>query len=240
MKFTKALLVLSLALCLHSSASAATLIAGWDNFSSGLTPTTPHEAAGVTATMVNTEFSNGGSEDRGSSSDTTWGSFDGNGTPADSTIVGTGMNLTAHNGETGDTIAITITNNSATDLDLAAFHMDALAFRPNASRTWTLDVGGVNVYTSADQEITSLGEAPNAVQDQHDEYDISLAGTTVPAGGGSVVLDLVFFGGTPGSSGHHLWLDNIGVSGDFSVIPEPSSLVLLGMMSLVAVGRKRR
>lgn len=220
------------------SASGAVLVAGWDAFSSGLTPTTSHEAADITATMVNTGWSNGASEDRGSSSDTTWGSFDGNGTAASSIIVGA-VNLTAHNGETGNTMTITITNNSTNALNLAEFHMDALAFRPNASRTWTLDVGGSNVHTSAAQSITSLGTAPNATQDQHDEYDISLAGTTVAAGGGSVDLVMTISGGG-GNPGHHLWVDNIAVSGDFVTIPEPSSAALLGLGALGLFGRRRR
>lgn len=240
--------VLAMATLVCVSNASAVLVAGWDNFSSGLTPTTPHEAPGITATMVNVGFSNGSSEDRGSSSDTTWGSFDGNGTAASSTIVGN-VNLTAHNGETGDTMQITIVNNGTDDLDLGAFHMDALAFRPNASRTFTLDVatGGAltagNVYTSAAQEITSLGAAPNAAQDQHDEYDISLnslADSTLEVGG-TVVFDLEFTGGTPGSSGHHLWLDNIAVSGSIVAIPEPS---LFAVWTLVGVGtvasRKKR
>ncbi|MDB4568248.1 PEP-CTERM sorting domain-containing protein [Akkermansiaceae bacterium] len=232
--------ILAGALTLSSmSASGAVLVAGWDAFSSGLTPTTPREAAGITATMVNTGWSNGSSEDRGSSSDTTWGSFDGNGTAASAAIVGT-VNLTAHNGETGNTMTITITNNSADDLVLDAFHMDALAFRSNASRTWTLDSGGSNIHTSAAQSITSLGTAPNAAQDQHDEYDISLASlATLTAGGGSVDLVMTISGGTPGSSGHHLWVDNIAVSGDFVTIPEPSS-ALLALVSGAFLLRRRR
>ncbi|MDB4500956.1 PEP-CTERM sorting domain-containing protein [Akkermansiaceae bacterium] len=237
MKKTTSILASALALS-SMSASGAVLVAGWDAFSSGLTPTSNHEAADITATMVNTGWSNGGSEDRGSSSDTTWGSFDGNGTAASAAIVGT-VNLTAHNGEIGNTMTITITNNSANNLNLAEFHMDALAFRPNASRTWTLDVGGSNVHTSAEQSIISLGAAPNAAQDQHDEYDISLAGTTVAAGGGSVDLVMTISGGTPGSAGHHLWVDNIAVSGDFATIPEPSS-ALLALVSGAFLLRRRR
>jgi len=227
----------ALAFC-SMSASSAVLVAGWDAFSSGLTPSTTQEAAGITATMVNTGWSNGSSEDRGSSSDTTWGSFDGDGAAADSAIVGT-VNLTAHNGESGNTMTITITNNSSDVLNLAEFHMDALAFRPNASRTWTLDVDGSNVYTSAAQSITSLGTAPNAAQDQHDEYDISLAGTTVAADGGSVDIVMTISGGG-GNAGHHLWVDNIAVSGDFATIPEPSSALLALMSGGLLLRRSRK
>lgn len=236
MKKTTSILASALALS-SMSASGAVLVAGWDAFSSGLTPSTTHEATDITATMVNTGWSNGGSEDRGSSSDTTWGSFDGNGTAASAAIVGT-VNLTAHNGETGNTMTITITNNSANDLNLAQFHMDALAFRQNASRTWTLVSGATNLHTSAAQSITFA--TPNTAQDQHDEYDIDLSSlATVAAGGGSVDLVMTISGGTPGSNGHHLWVDNIAVSGDFATIPEPSS-ALLALVSGAFLLRRRR
>ena len=244
-KLKRILFTLIAALAMPLAAQADIVVAGWDTFSSGLTPSATYEAAGITATMLNVGLSNGGSEDRGSSSDGTWGSFDGNGNAASTAIVGTGMNLTAHNGETGDTMQVTIVNNGTVDLDLAAFHLDALAFRPNASRTFTLDVaaGGAltagNVFTSTPQEITSLGAAPNAAQDQHDEYDILLTGladSTLEVGG-TVVFDLEFTGGTPGSNGHHLWLDNIAVS---SSVPEPSSFALLSLAGLAISIRRRK
>lgn len=213
------------------SASADILIAGWDAFDSGLTPTVGPTASGITASAAATGFGNGGAEDRGASSDTTWGSFDGNGTAASSVIVGTGVNLTIYNGGTGS-ITLTVSNGGTADLDLANVHFDALAFRPKASRTYALnvlagsDITVGNVFTSPSEAITSLGgTAPNAAQDQHDEINIALSGLTdrTLEVGGTAIFEIAFSGGTAGSSGHHLWLDNVAVS----AIPEPATLGLI-------------
>jgi hypothetical protein len=225
------------------SASADFVVAGWDNFNNSSSPTATVYAAGVSGTSANVSFSNAGAEDRGSSSDTTWGSFDGNGQPADATIVGTGVNLVCYSGDSGS-ITLTIVNNGATDLDLANFHMDALAFRPRASRTFAVDVlAGSditvgNVYTSAVQVITSLGTAPNVAQDQHDEFDISLAGladSTLEVNG-TAIIQVAFTGGTPGSGGHHLWVDNIAVS----AIPEPATFSMLAVCGGAIMFMRRR
>ncbi len=230
------------------SASAQDLVAAWDTFDSTAASTSTFTATGITATMAQTSMSNVATEDRGASSDTTWGSFDGNGTAASSAIVGTGMNLVSFNGSDGS-FTITLTNGSGSDIDLGAFHFDALAFRPNTARDFSLNVqaGGAitagNVFTSATDAITSLGTAPNAAQDQHDEYDLdltSLADNTLEAAG-TVTFELSFTGGLDGSAGHHLWVDNVALS-TAAVVPEPSTYALLGglfALSFVAMRRRK-
>lgn len=239
----KGIAVFMAAVCAGSmTASADMLVAGWDAFNSGTAPTSTVFAAGITATAAG-NLSNGGSEDRGASSDATWGSFDGNGVAASTSIVGTGSNLTIISGAAG-TLTLTIVNNGTEDLDLANFHMDALAFRPKASRTFALsvlagsDITEGNVFTSESQIITSLGILPNAEQDQHDEFDIDLSGladSTLQVGG-TAIFELAFTGGTAGSAGHHLWLDNIGVS----AVPEPATLGLVAVFGGAVLFIRRR
>ncbi|MDA7888831.1 hypothetical protein N9A86_05570, partial [Akkermansiaceae bacterium] len=100
------------------------LIAGWDFWNSNTAPSANVTASGITATATastasgNWSTTDDGSSGRGSSGDTTWGSFDGNGTPASAVTTGTGANMTATNGVTDAQITFTITNNGATDWNL--------------------------------------------------------------------------------------------------------------------------
>ncbi|MDB4333373.1 hypothetical protein N9986_02755, partial [Akkermansiaceae bacterium] len=130
------------------------------------------------------------------------------------------QNLELSNATTGGTITITITNNSGADIDLNAFHMDALAFRPKAARTYNLEVlpGGAitagNVHTSADLAITSQGGLPPD-NDQGDDidHDLSALADSTLENAGVVEFLLTFSGGIgDGSGGHDLWIDNLAIS----------------------------
>lgn len=184
----------------------------------------PIVATGVTASLVTTgEGRNWIAFDaRGSSSDGTWGTYVGP-PPAD-TLVGdqstSSLNLELSNATTGGTITMTITNNSGEDIALNAFHMDALAFRPKAPRTYTLDVqpGGAitagNVYTSGDLEIKSQGGLPPD-NNQGDDIDHDLSGLadSILENGGTVQFLLTFSGGAgDNAGGHDLWIDNLAIS----------------------------
>ncbi|MDB4363923.1 hypothetical protein N9Z09_01285, partial [Akkermansiaceae bacterium] len=159
-------------------------------------------------------------DERGASSDSTWGTYAG--PPAADTTIGTAndQNLELSNATTGGTITITITNNSGADIDLNAFHMDALAFRPKAARTYNLEVlpGGAitagNVHTSADLAITSQGGLPPD-NDQGDDidHDLSALADSTLENAGVVEFLLTFSGGIgDGSGGHDLWIDNLAIS----------------------------
>ncbi|WP_168442015.1 LamG domain-containing protein [Pontiella desulfatans] len=213
------------------------LIAGWDTWDSISAPTPTFAAAGITASA--TAFSPDGNwntsatEDRGSSKDGTWGTFDGDGNPAGTnTTLGVDC-ISLLNGRNGS-ITLTISNIGSSDIYLGAIHFDALAFRANAARTYAVnvlagsDITVGNVFTSADQAITELGgtaglktdDLDPETHDQHDDIDVSLAGiadSTLEVGG-VAILELVFSGGTPGNSGHHLWIDNVGITGAFSPV----------------------
>lgn len=213
------------------------VIAGWDTWNSTTSPTATATAPGVTASATasavggtanwsNTDGS--GDPGRGSSEDTSWGSFDGNGAPASSVTNVGGANITATNAKNDAQVTFTITNNGASDIELDAFHFDALAFRPKAPRTYSLsvmpgsDITVGNVFTSG---LPTNDNSTNAIthlagvlvgHDRHDEIDLDLSGladSTLEIGG-TVIFQLEFSNGAgDGSGGHHLFLDNVAVSG---------------------------
>lgn len=258
---TKTLTVLATIAAGSMSASGAIIIAGWDTWDSTTAPSSTATATGVTATATasastgswaNTD--SGSDPGRGSSVDTTWGTFDGNGTAASSvTDVGV-ANLTVTNGRPSAELTFTITNAGAVDLDLATFHMDVVAFRPNAPRTYALnilagsDITEGNVFSSAGtpmndnstNDITHLGGGLGTGHDVHDDLDLDLSGLAdhTLAVGESAIIQIAFSNGTGSGGGHHLFLDNVAVSGDIAV-PEPSSALLLGLGGL-ALGLRRR
>jgi len=207
------------------------IIAGWDVWSSSSAPVANVTGSGITATATASTASGNWSisddDGRGSSGDTTWGTFDGNTTPASSVTSGTGANMAALNGVTTAQITLTITNNSEADWELDAFHMDAVAFRSNAPRAYELEVlsGSITngvVFTSTDDEINEVGGTLSGNHDQHDQIDVSLLGladSTLDARG-TVVIKITFSSGTGSGGGHHLFLDNVAVSGVLSPVNE--------------------
>ena len=210
----------------HTLTSSAQIVAGWDTYlgsgADGFPIEAPVLATGVTASFVTT--SDGGPwviiDERGASSDGTWGTLVG--PPAADTTVGTSndQNLELSNATTGGTITLTLNNNSGADITLNAFHMDALAFRPKAARTYTLDVsaGGAitagNIYSSGDQEIKSQGGLPPDNDQGNDiNHDLSFLADSTLEDGGTVEFLLTFSGGAgDGSGGHDLWIDNLAIS----------------------------
>ncbi|MBK1826572.1 PEP-CTERM sorting domain-containing protein [Haloferula rosea] len=235
-----------------ATSSAAVVIAGIDVWDSATAPTVGVKA-GVTATATasatggNWAPGEGGS--RGSSKDTTWGTFVG---PAAASAVTTGSDesFTLTNGKTDGEITITIINGGTGIVTLENFHFDAVAFRPNAARTYAVnvlagsDITIGNVITSADDAITSLGGAlltddldPNT-HNQHDDIDISLTGLAdnTLAPGETAIIQLAFSSGTGAGGGHHLFVDNVGISG---TIPEPGS-ALLGLLGAGIFFLRRR
>jgi autotransporter-associated beta strand protein len=206
---------------LSASSVSAEVIAGWDTWDSGVSPTASVVAAGITASAATTSEGPAWhtTDERGASNDGDWGTS--LGPPFADTTVGTGndQNLELTNATTGGTITITITNNGGSDINLDAFHFDAYAFRPKAARAYELSVlpGGALsegiIYTSADDEITHVGGAWN--NGAHDDIDHDLTGladSTLEVGG-TVEFLLAFSSGVgDGSGGHDLWVDNVAVT----------------------------
>ncbi|MDA7917003.1 PEP-CTERM sorting domain-containing protein [Akkermansiaceae bacterium] len=244
-----------------ASSSAAIIIAGLDNWDSTTAPTVPHLASGVTATATASASTgnwaitdSGGDPGRGSSVDTTWGTFDGNGVAASAVTDVGPANLTVTNARPSAEVTLTIVNNGTADLDLAQFHMDVVAFRPKAPRTYALnvlagsDITVGNVFTSglpmndnSTNAVTSLGGALGTGHDVHDDLDLDLSGLAdhTLAVGETAIIQIAFSNGVgDNAGGHHLFLDNVAVSGDVAV-PEPSS-ALLTLVSGAFLLRRRR
>ena len=247
-----------------ASSSAAIIIAGWDTFDSVSAPSATHTAAGIAASATAsastgswTNLDSGSDPGRGSSVDTTWGTFDGNGSPA-SAITDIGpANLTVTNGRPSADFILTITNNGAVDLDLAQLHMDIVAFRPNAPRAYTLNIlagsdltegtvfasAGSPMNDNSTDDITHLGGGLGTGHDVHDDLDLDLSGLAdhTLAVGESAQIQIAFSNGTGSGGGHHLFLDNIAVSGDVaSTIPEPSCALLALVSGGLFLRRSRK
>jgi hypothetical protein len=256
MKKTIFVLACGFAASSMTSSAALSVIAGIDIWDSNTAPTVGVTGLNVTATA--TASATGGNWDigesgsRGASKDTTWGTFGGPAT-ASAVTTGTDESFTLTNGKTDGQITITITNTGTTgDIVLDAFHFDAVAFRPNAARAYALnvltgsDITIGNVFTSADDAITHLGGAlltddlDPLTHDQHDDINLSLTGLAdyTLAPGEVAIFQLAFSSGTGSGGGHHLFLDNVAVSGTLP-IPEPSS-ALLGLGALGLLVRRRR
>ena len=205
--------------------ASAEVVAGWDTWDSVTAPTVSVTATGVTASATasavggtqNWSLEGGDNAGRGSSGDGTWGSFAA-GVAASSETELFSSNITLTNGKTDGEITFTIINNGATDLDLNEFNFDAYAFRPNAARTYALnvlagsDITIGNVFTSTEDEITSVGSAGD--HSVHDEIDIDLTGladSTLEVGG-TAIIQLAFSDGSGSGGGHHLFLDNVALT----------------------------
>lgn len=211
--------------------SSTNIVAGWDTWDSAVSPGASVLAPGATGAAVTTteQLDWNTVDERGASADGRWGSFAG--PPAADTTVGTSnnQNLELPNATTGGTITFTVSNAGAVDWELNAFHFDAYAFRPKAPRAYELSVlagGGITpgvIYTSADDEITSVGGANDNLV--HDDIDHSLTGLAdhTLAAGESVDFLLAFSGGAgDGSGGHDLWVDNVAIS-SVTIDPYPDA-----------------
>jgi len=231
-----------LALAVPTTANAANIVAGWDSWGNGSDPV----AASFTDDVSASAAVGGGqtltfSDGRGGSSDGTYGALAG--PPSASTTVGVdGVALAFANGNSGFA-DITLTNNGSLGLDMSEFVFDTYARRPNAARTYELSIaagGGLSegvVFTSASQAVThTSGSLSTTV---HDEIGIdlsSLADATLGVGE-SVTFELNFTGGSVGSGGHDLYIDNLAVTAN--PVPEPTSLALLSLGSLLVARRRR-
>lgn len=195
----------------------STLVAGWDTWNE-VAPDSwdASHSAGVSAQAVGTaeaggiwfNFSNATVEN-GASSD---GQFGATGPAEAETSVAVNTDgTTLSNGYDGS-IDFMLTDSTGTDRALTGFHFDTGAFRPNAATDWELEVlaGGDITAGSLAAGTTTINQGP--IQDDESISLNGLADNTLEAFG-SVTFRLSFTGGVDGSAGHHLFLDNVGITG---------------------------
>lgn len=128
--------------------------------------------------------------------------------------------MTALNGVEEAEITLTLTNNGPTDWNLDGVHFDVLAFRPNAPRSYELvvvsgDMTTGSVFESSAEEINHVAGTLPGTHDTHDQIDLyftELADRTLEVGE-SATIRITFGGGAGSALGHHLFLDNLAVSG---------------------------
>lgn len=136
-------------------------------------------------------------------------------TDADSSVALATDGVSLSNGFDGF-IDFTLTDTTGAARKLTGFHFDIGAFRANAATDWELEVlaGGDITAGSLATGIATVMAGP--VQDDESIDLTGLADNTLEANG-SVTFRLSFTGGGGESgspnSGHHLFLDNVGVTG---------------------------
>ena len=231
--------------CASSASAQPIVVAGWDSWDDANAPSATVTATDVVAsatasatrllgddpgTSTWTIADSAGDPGRGSSIDTTWGTFDGNGTPA-SAVTNVGPeNMTATNAKVDAEVTFTITNNGANDLNLDTFHMDVFAFRFKAPRIYSLDVlagsdiSVGNVFASegaptngndTNDIFTNNGAEGLETHDLHEDLDIDMTGLAdhTLASGETAIVQISFTGGEgDNAGGHHLFLDNVAFS----------------------------
>jgi len=117
------------------------------------------------------------------------------------------------------------------------FRFDVGATRPGAADAWTLSVISGAITITGD----TTGVSPNGggATAAWGDVDSALSGTL--ADGQSVVFRLKFArDSTQGPTGHHQYLDNIGVTGSVVAVPEASLFAVWTLASVGIVARRRK
>ncbi len=224
------------------SASAATLVAGWDTFSSGAN-SAPSQIASLTTADLSPgtggNWSTWNNND-GASSDGTFGSLSTAIASASTDIASAGVNLSLNRSQKPGSLIFTLTNDSATNRTMDGFYFDGAARFTQSAKVWTLTFSGAISGTAATGTLNESGMmAAGAARN----WAVDLTGLTdnVWEAGQAATFTLEFTGGatSDGSGGgQETLVDNIGITA--TIIPEPSTLSLLGLSGLSLLLRRRR
>lgn len=235
------ILIGALSTCLVPVAAQATVIVAIDQFRSSTTNLTPANFAvqdGVDVEITRSGIDGNGlsatpSVNSDGSQDGSVGSVAVPGLSTAQSINGESFRWT--NGAEAATFDFAFTDTSGTDRLLSTFHFDGGVNRPNVARDFTLVLAGAEtVLGSGTIPLESGG--PEA---EYTNFDIDLGGITLAANS-TVTFSLRFTSSDAVgvASGHNGHLDNVGLS--TGVIPEPSSMALLGLGSLALATRRRK
>jgi hypothetical protein len=206
------------------------LVAGWDTWSQvGPDVWNATDTDGVTAQAVGTHEAGGawinfdnGIVENGASGDGEYGS---SGVTTASTSVAVRTDgVTLANGFDGF-MDFTLTDSTGSARALGGFHFDTGAFRPNAATDWELEIlsGGSLTAGSVASGSASVNAGP--IQDDV-SIDLSVLADNTLDANGTVTFRLNFTGGGgdagAAQGGHHLFLDNVGVTLASDSIPGDS------------------
>lgn len=232
------------------TADAEVLYAGWDTFNSASTPTATQVAADTTASLTSSatgggwgRWNGGAGSAAGESTDGTFGSLSNAiATASTAGLTGTnsGSNLSLSRHRKPGSLTITLTNDSGVDRTLNGFYFDSVGRFAQSAKLWTITYGGSISGTGTGGTLTQ-SDMMAASAAQRDWF-VDLSGLTDNnwEAGSSAIFTLNFTGGaspTGTGGGHETLVDNIGITA--TAVPEPTSLALLGLGSLLIARRRR-
>lgn len=235
MKMTKNILLSLTTLGLAYSASAQSVLVGWNDFDGTAGSETATEAAaGFSGTMT------GGTAEAANRNiaNATYGtafSF----TP-DATDFGVRVQNFATTGNA--VLDFTVTNNTGFDVDIASVHFDyKLAFGATGTDSielWHLSASS-DLNDAFNNRLLYSAILPDFTVSQIDQTIAAMADQTL-ADGETAAFRLRFYNNAADSQGVGFDVDNIAISGTV-VVPEPSTYALLsGLLALTAVMLRRR
>lgn len=199
----------------------STLIAGWETWNEVASDTwNATQVSGVVAQATGSPEAGGvffnfnnATVENGASSDGQYGSL---GPAVANTSVAAPSDAVALSNGFDGFIDFTLTDTTGVAIELTGFHFDIGAFRSDAATDWELEIlaGGDLTAGAVASGVATINAGP--IQDDETINLTVLADSTLDANG-SVTFRLNFTGGegVSGSpkNGHHLFLDNVGVTG---------------------------
>jgi hypothetical protein len=231
------------------TADAEVLVAGWDSFtaepqeSSSAATTLDTDTAATMSAGTGGNWSDWNNNGFGASDDGTFGSLS-NTIAAATTNTGAGTssgnnaNLSLNRSQKPGSLVFNLVNNSGADRDLEAFYFDGARRNSQSAPNWELSFSGAISGTAANGTLASGNMSALSAAQRDQKIDLTGLADSVWEAGSTATFTLAFSGGstsTGSGGGQETIIDNIGIT----IVPEPTSLALLGLGSLLIARRRR-